>query len=65
VKLFANFFPCLPDDELDRAIGKLERFVHSLERAGTLPRVAASYRQSLAIAIGEREKRRLDRPRER
>jgi hypothetical protein len=55
--VIANLYRCLPDDMLDHAIGKLERLVRSLDRQGTLPRLADDYRRALDLARQERARR--------
>jgi hypothetical protein len=55
----ANFFACLGDADLDRAIGKLERLVRSLEREANGAHIARGYRGALEQAQAERRRRHV------
>lgn len=57
--MIASLYRCLPDDQLDHAIGKLDRLVRSLDRQGTLPRLANDYRRALDMARQERSRRHV------
>jgi hypothetical protein len=52
----AGIYRAMEPDQLDHAIGKLERLVRSLDRQGAT-RVAQPYREALDLARGERERR--------
>jgi hypothetical protein len=54
----ANFYRCLPEDQLRHAVVKLERFIRQLRR-GNASRTADSYQQALDLARGELERRRV------
>jgi hypothetical protein len=51
-------YQAMEPEQLDRAIGKLERLVRSLDRAGST-RIAEGYREALDLALAERERRRV------
>jgi hypothetical protein len=54
----ANLYRALPDDMLERAVGKLNRLVRSLERDEG-GRLVDSYRDALRLARRELESRRI------
>lgn len=53
----ASIYRAMANDQLAQAIGKLERFVKSLDRAGTAKRIADDYRSALDLARAERDRR--------
>lgn len=53
----SGIYAGMEPEQLDHAIGKLERFVRSLDREGA-SRIAQSYRESLDLARAERERRK-------